>query len=670
MTRRSTTVAVVAVVVSLAVIMSLLIGASAAQAAKGVKGRRESAQQQQQQQQPRTPPSEPLDESNPLLGAPVVMLADVDDFTRKVQQAVLPAMLFIGDTRNTPADMRSSITIAAASMASHVVSYAFDMKRKSAREFARAIGLPKDHPKDLILMINPEFVKAEGGGFYKIPAQYNGPKTPYAITRFFLAMASREHIDEIDDLADLVAFRKKYAHIAALPKVILVTGTNLTSPMFVSVGHQFRVLAQFGVIARVPRAAHELATAAFEADARAMKKSVVADLAPGSDDAAAAAAAAALGEGGADAAAVAEMQRSAKVKAAYGKRFRTLATPEEDAQAAASDPKLVQDRAELLKLLGVLDVPAIVLASADLSDVTVHSGSNMTQARLHELVAEHALSSDQWQGLFEKIFTEDDARAKDREKRLREYKANKGKKGGSGDSNNAKPPSAEPIEAFHPILVNTSKQWQAACPSASSGGVSTLCVVAFGQAVPQSVLQYADKVDELAKGVKKIQLANRLGYTRVRFVLFDVDDAGANHLELARFLGAGGGVFPSVVFVNPSKGTYHNHVGSFTGASMADFALSRMKGIRAKVYSKDALVEKHFVAGDDDDAAAADDGAGGDGDAFAEKKRKHKQQRKRANDEEARQKRRDEEDERADATADAARGGSRFDDEVIAAEED
>jgi hypothetical protein len=624
MSRSRSLLALLAFVVAIAALSAAVSVDARKQQAKAQKpppkAQNQQQQQQQQQQQPQRFDDGLPDEvpTEKLLDEPVQGLAAIEAFQHSVMETTLPVFLFIGNSKKTPFELRRNLTLAARAMQAHIVSFYMDTVTAAGRAFLQQAGLGQHPASEHIMLFNPEFVRqGDAGGFAKNPALYSGRTTPYATARWFIAMSSRKHIDYITDLSDLAAWKKKFPSSSSLPKVLLLTSANFTSPTFVSVSHQFRFLAQFGVVQGISREAYDRAMAEMSKEEQEMKK--VKDIGVDAGSASAAADAAA----GAAAAVKRTLSSSSAFSTVFDQADEILLAstfaPTANNAASKAGTTAAQQAAErrdakhkeLLKVFGCKDVPAIVTLSGDLSDAEVYAANNMSIARLQEIVRDHALPIEQLQQLFAKSLQAEFELEQQltKEGRVQKRDAAKFKKladesddaaaastasssgsGASADDEDGLGSSKkggdsagddaddEKLANFLPVWVNDTKQWTQHCPfkaHASASG-STLCIAAFTEAVLDNVVKYDAKVEELAKGVRKIQKQNRLGYKKVRLFLWELPQ----HVEMARFLDAGpesgSGVLPSVVYVNPVKGSYYNHEGKFTGSSMAEFVLGKM----------------------------------------------------------------------------------------------
>lgn len=170
------------------------------------------------------------------------------DFREKVMDPTLPVVIaFYDPTSPTSADAGPGIIEAAAALDGHVRFVSMDGTSDQGKGIAEMFGV---RSLPVLLLFNPEMLAVEGGQegqYMKFPAQLPGKQSAKAIVKWALEMSAGHEIARIDDLSDWKDFADRYQALD-LPKVILITSGNVTSPLFKTMSHEFRYGAQFAVV--------------------------------------------------------------------------------------------------------------------------------------------------------------------------------------------------------------------------------------------------------------------------------------------------------------------------------------------------------------------------------------------------------------------------------------
>jgi hypothetical protein len=170
------------------------------------------------------------------------------DFRERVVDPTLPIAAHFYDPRSKVSeDFGPEVLKAAEALQGLARFVAMDGSSDDGKALSQMFGFAS---LPATLLFNPEMLPVQGGEagqYMKVPVMYQGPRTAEGLVRFVLEFMAGHDIERVEDLVDYKDFIDRQKH-TGLPKVLLVTSSNLTSPLFKAASHEYRYGASFGVV--------------------------------------------------------------------------------------------------------------------------------------------------------------------------------------------------------------------------------------------------------------------------------------------------------------------------------------------------------------------------------------------------------------------------------------
>eukprot|EP00672_Neobodo_designis_P015740 CAMPEP_0174832034 /NCGR_PEP_ID=MMETSP1114-20130205/3449_1 /TAXON_ID=312471 /ORGANISM="Neobodo designis, Strain CCAP 1951/1" /LENGTH=498 /DNA_ID=CAMNT_0016065885 /DNA_START=63 /DNA_END=1559 /DNA_ORIENTATION=+ len=175
------------------------------------------------------------------------------DFRERVMDPTLPALVqFYDPSSQASKDFATEVETACAALDGHVTCNAMEGTGEEGKGLLQMFTGSTSPSLPTTLLFNPEMLPVAGGQegqYMKYPAQFGGKRTAKALVEWALEFSAGHEIDRLDDMVDWKDFvTKNSAVIAEFPKFVLLTSSNVTSPLFKSLSHEFRYGAAFAVV--------------------------------------------------------------------------------------------------------------------------------------------------------------------------------------------------------------------------------------------------------------------------------------------------------------------------------------------------------------------------------------------------------------------------------------
>jgi hypothetical protein len=175
------------------------------------------------------------------------------DFRERIMDPTLPAIVQFYDPRSQASkDFAPAVNEACGALAGHISSCAgMDGTSEEGKGLLQMFTGSNTPSLPATLLFNPEMLPVAGGQegqYMKFPAQFGGKRTTQALVQWALEFSAGHEIDRLEDMVDWKDFTAKNSFVHDLPKFVLVTSSNVTSPLYKTLSHEFRYGGAFAAI--------------------------------------------------------------------------------------------------------------------------------------------------------------------------------------------------------------------------------------------------------------------------------------------------------------------------------------------------------------------------------------------------------------------------------------